>query len=57
MDRALQVMNETAKYALNQKKMDQESKLEEDYGNFVSNESPDTIKELKTDIDKLQKGL
>lgn len=57
MDRSLQVMNETAKYVLSQRKLEQENKLEEDYGNFISNESPDTAKQLKTDIDKLQKGL
>ncbi len=57
MDRALQVMNETAKYVLSQKKLEQENKLEQDYGNFISNESPDTIKELQSDIDKLRKGL
>ncbi|HSX03309.1 MAG TPA: hypothetical protein VLG76_01120 [Rhabdochlamydiaceae bacterium] len=57
MERALQVMNETAKYALSQKKLEQENKLEQDFDNFISNESPESTKELQNDIDKLQKGL
>ncbi len=57
MERTLQVMNETAKYVLSQKKLEQENKLEQDYQNFISNESPDSAKQLQSDIDKLQRGL
>lgn len=57
MDKAMQVMNETARAALSKAAQEQESKLEEDYQNYISNESPETKKQLQDDLDRLQKKL
>ena len=57
MDKALQVMNETAKYCLSKKKQDLEMKLENDYQNYMSSGSPESSAKVQQDIDRLQKGL
>jgi hypothetical protein len=54
MDRTLQVMNETAKYVLSQKKLEQEQKLAQDYQKFIADASPENAKTLQSDIDKLK---
>lgn len=57
MDKALQVMNETAKYCLSKRKQAQEMQLEKDYQNYIASGSSESSEKVKQDIDRLQKGL
>lgn len=57
MDKALQVMNETAKYCLSKKKQAEEMKLEQDYQNYIASGSSESSEKVQKDIDRLQKGL
>ena len=57
MDRTLQIMNETAKLCLSKGAQNQEKTLATDYQNYMSHESPDGLKKLNTDIEKLEERL
>lgn len=57
MDKAMKVMNETARAALSKSAQEQEAQVEQDYQNFISNESPQTKKQLEDDLDRLQKKV
>lgn len=57
MNRALQVMNETARACLNKQAVAQNDKVAKDYQGYISNESPTGYNKLKTDIDDLKKFI
>ncbi len=57
MDRTLQIMNETAKLCLSKGAQNQEKTLATDYQNYMSHESPDTLKKLNSDIQNLEEKL
>lgn len=57
MDKALQVMNETAKLCLGKKALQQEKLFEKDYQNFITNGSSESLEKLNQDINKLEQTL
>lgn len=56
MDKALNIMNETAKAGLGKTGADKEKNLEKDYNNYIASESPDALDKLNNDINNL-KGI
>ncbi|HSW87115.1 MAG TPA: hypothetical protein VLG49_06420 [Rhabdochlamydiaceae bacterium] len=57
MDKALQIMNETAKACLSKKAQSEKTQLEKDYQNFIQHDNPETYDKLNEDIDHLKDYL
>ena len=57
MQKAMVVMNETAKLCLSQEAQKKEAKLNDDFNNFQNSENPQTVKDLSKSIDSLKRTL
>lgn len=58
MDKAMQVLNETAQELMRQELQKQNSQIAKDYANFQqSPKDPDTINKLNRDLDKAKKSI
>jgi len=57
MDKALQIMNETASACLSKKSITEKDQLQKDYQNFLQHDTPNTLKRLNDDLDQLKKSL
>jgi hypothetical protein len=57
MDKALQIMNETAQACLSKKAHAEKNQLEKDYQNFIQHDNSETYGKLNDDIDHLKDSL
>lgn len=58
MDKAMQVLNETAQGLMRKELQDQNQKIAKDYENFQKYPGdPDTLDKLKGDLDKAKKSI
>ncbi|MBI5345701.1 MAG: hypothetical protein HZB76_00945 [Chlamydiae bacterium] len=57
MQKAMQIMNETAPLCLNKSLQEQKAKLEKDYQQLISKDNPQNVAQLNNDIEKIQKKL
>lgn len=55
MDKALDVINQSAKGFLSQKNLQQPDQLQKDYEAYLSNASSDTYNKLNQDLERLKK--
>lgn len=57
MEKALQVIHETASQFLTQEKQKEELNLEKDYQNYIANPTPENLKTLNQDLQHFKKGI
>lgn len=57
MDKALQIIHETATQCLSQEMQRQELKLAQDYKQYMAHPSPETLKTLEKDLQNFQKEI
>ena len=57
MEKALQIIRETAAQCLNQEMQKEEMQLEKDYQQFIANPSPENLKMLNDDLQHFKKKM
>lgn len=57
MDKAMRVLNETAKELKERERMRQSQQIEEDYKAYQANPSPEAQKKLNADLDQAKRNL
>jgi hypothetical protein len=57
MEKALQIVHETATQCLSKEMQKQELELEKGYNDFIANPSPDNLKKLDTNLQHFQKEI
>ena len=57
MEKALQIIRETAAQCLSKEMQKEENTLEKDYQKFVADPSPDNLNKLSSDLQHFKKGM
>jgi uracil DNA glycosylase len=57
MEKALQIIHETATRCLSQELQKEESTLEQDYKNYIASPTPENLSKLNQDLDHFQKSV
>lgn len=57
MDKALQVIRETASMCLSKEMQKEETTLESDYNSYIANPTPEGLNKLNNDLEQFQKNV
>jgi len=57
MEKALQIIQETATRCLSAELQKEETKLEQDYKNYIASPTPENLQRLNQDLDHFERGI